>query len=1192
MHVAVRQFVAALVDVLGTRGGLVALYALAAVLRLLIAPHVAFFRDVFVHINNATRLHDGGFAELVNFSEPGVVVPVWYQVFTALPGFISRTPSVVLIKTPIIVADLLLAWVASRLAAERFDPNDPRRTRATVAVAAAVLFGPAVLGVGAAWGQIEAVPMLFAALGSLLLVGGTTSLRRDAGALAAFAFAFAIKPHATFFAPVVLYVLVRRYVLQHSDKRARCIGAAKIVGLAAFGAVLWAASGLPFGVSTSEQLSRYREASGSTSTSANAFNFWGIFGFWRGDAGPTSKYPELSALWLDARYVGVALFIIGGAVVLRRLHRALADGANFVTAYVWASAATSMLAFTFLTRMHERFAIYAIVLFAPLTTNPQLRRLYIAMSVFYVANLWYALSYFNVGVRESNPGLGVRDLRYEPWISWAFGDLFVNPTPMKRLWSAVGVVFCVVLVAGGKRWLVEPATEQTSLTRRMWHSCRRHMFAALHGVPRDAVVGRTNRRWMWGGIVAVVVWWLGALQDQLRVARTLNDSTFHMQMIRWAGGQLRDGRLPLDGWFPDLTMGSAFFHYYQSLSYNVTAVIAAVTPGSSDSLYRLLLWLLVAAWPVAVYAGVRMFGFDRHIALLAGVIALTINSVTGYGFEIGSYTYGGYGMYTQLFGMWLLPLAWGATWRALHRDGHLAWSSVALAFTIAAHLMTGYLAMVTVVALVIAAPSRAIIKRAAIAIGASLAIVSWVLVPLLRDRRYAAVSEWYVGSIFNDSYGAGPIVRWLVSGSLFDEGRLPVVTLLGAIGALVCVLRWRVDARCRAILLAFAFSLLLFFGRATWGGLTTLLPGDDNLQMHRFIAGVHLAGILLAAIGATALVNAVGKIRLPGSLPQPQRVRVGLSIAIVALVIAPAYLDRTNYALKDGDYIDSQQKADNTDGANVDRLLDIVTSRNDGRTYAGTRGNWGKDYKVGGVTVHQLIAHRDLDGIGFTFRTMPSLSTDIEANFDESNLAQYEMMNIKYVLMPDDRSPGVPAILLEAAGRHRLYEVATSGYIDVVNRGQAVYADRANISFRTQQFRSRQDALIGLYPGIAFDGHRPPEPTVQEPPTQRPGRVLSQSHHRTDGEFTADVDLRRNGVVLLKSTFDPGWRAYVDGVETPIVMMAPSIVGVDVPAGQHTVQFRYRPFSQYPLLIVMGIATVAALVVYERKRKQRVAVGQ
>ena len=72
------------------------------------------------------------------------------------------------------------------------------------------------------------------------------------------------------------------------------------------------------------------------------------------------------------------------------------------------------------------------------------------------------------------------------------------------------------------------------------------------------------------------------------------------------------------------------------------------------------------------------------------------------------------------------------------------------------------------------------------------------------------------------------------------------------------------------------------------------------------------------------------------------------------------------------------RRYDATDGRDLDRLVAIVKKRGDGRVYAGLRGNWGRHYKVGSVPVHAWLADRDVDAIGFTFRTIASLSTDVE----------------------------------------------------------------------------------------------------------------------------------------------------------------------------------------------------------------------
>ena len=57
------------------------------------------------------------------------------------------------------------------------------------------------------------------------------------------------------------------------------------------------------------------------------------------------------------------------------------------------------------------------------------------------------------------------------------------------------------------------------------------------------------------------------------------------------------------------------------------------------------------------------------------------------------------------------------------------------------------------------------------------------------------------------------------------------------------------------------------------------------------------------------------------------------------------------------------------------------------------------------MPVYEWLADRDVDAIGFTFRTIASLSNDVEASFDETNPAQYEMFNVRYLILPPDRKP-------------------------------------------------------------------------------------------------------------------------------------------------------------------------------------------
>jgi len=94
--------------------------------------------------------------------------------------------------------------------------------------------------------------------------------------------------------------------------------------------------------------------------------------------------------------------------------------------------------------------------------------------------------------------------------------------------------------------------------------------------------------------------------------------------------------------------------------------------------------------------------------------------------------------------------------------------------------------------------------------------------------------------------------------------------------------------------------------------------------------------------------------------------------------------------------IRQQQTADAISGRELDSLIAIVKRRGDGRVYAGLRSNWGEDYRVGEVPVLAWLADQSVDEVGFTFRTIASLSTDIEASFNEDDFAQYQMLGIRY----------------------------------------------------------------------------------------------------------------------------------------------------------------------------------------------------
>lgn len=680
---------------------------------------------------------------------------------------------------------------------------------------------------------------------------------------------------------------------------------------------------------------------------------------------------------------------------------------------------------------------------------------------------------------------------------------------------------------------------------------------------------------------------LWVLRAEATPVQALNDGVVHRSMIGWAQDRWEDGHLPLDGWYPYLSLGSSRFHRYQSLPHVLTALVATVT--GSERAYSWSLYLLLSLWPLSVFAGGRLLGLGRWRSAVAALASPLVVSAPTLGFEWGSYAWRGYGTWTQLWGMWMLPLAWGFGYRAISRGRQIPWAALVVAMTIAVHLLTGYLALLSLGVLVLLRPTRLPVRalRAAIVGAGALLIAAWVVVPLLADRAFTIQDEFSRNRVFYDSFGARQILSWMVSGQLFDRDRLPVLSVLAAVGLLVAFARWRRDERMRAVVALGLLSLLLFFGRSTLGPVLDLLPGSGDLFLRRYVSGVHLAGLYLVGIGVARLARwstrlvrwGLGRVRVRA----PQAV-LAVLVAALLLVLSPAWTERSSWAATGARWIHEQQAVDATELPAVRALVELARSTGPGRIYAGLRSNWGREYRMGQVPLYAVLVNLDVDHVGFTRPTW-SLSSPVEFRFRDTDPALYDLFDVRYLILAAGREPPVEATLLAERGGHALWEVDVDGAIELVDTTAPIEADRTNLGARVEGWLRSDLTAAGVHPPIAFAGLPAAPATLAEGelPEAPPGRVLASSVDLADGRASATVRADRRAMVLLKASFDNRWRVTVDGREMEPQMVAPSFVGRMVPPGRHEVVFEHVPYPRYDLLLLLGVATLAALVLGPRR---------
>jgi hypothetical protein len=659
----------------------------------------------------------------------------------------------------------------------------------------------------------------------------------------------------------------------------------------------------------------------------------------------------------------------------------------------------------------------------------------------------------------------------------------------------------------------------------------------------------------------------------------LNDGVQHVAFVRRAADAWSRGENLVDHWVPQFELGVPQFLDYQHLPHVAVVVLGRLVGDAVDlrTLFDLVRYALLLGFPLTVFWSMRTMGFNSVASAISAAASSLLSADHRYGFEYDSYVWRGFGVFTQLFAMHLSFIALATLQRVANKETGIVPAALACAALALSHLLYAYMLAITAVVLLLFGASRATLAprlgRFALVGAITTAATSYMWLPFLLHSAYVNVTP-YLDPQKYDSYGAGPILSWLLTGDLLDHGRLPMLTLLLGVGVIGTIV-----TRARRSLVAlglFVGWLVLYFGRPTLGPLVDLLPLSDGLFLHRLVGGVDIFAILLIGIGGAWLWEI--------ARASASRVRLVAVGAASLLLFAPALAERWSYYEQNAAWMRDTQAAIDAD-ADARTILAELARQPPGRVYAGLRSNWGETLGFGipfkSVRFYNLLAHHGLDAVAPPNQSL-SLNADLLWGFNDQDLSHYRLFNVDYAIAPTTVTFPTALRVLTATPRYVLYAAPGRGYGEyaAITRSEPA-STQADLFTRELAWFRGGDAARWAF--IRFDYANAGARTALLPIADCAGGQIAYERVQP-ARLEVLARCGSASAMVIKVTYHPNWHVTVDGAEVSTFMASPSYVAFALPAGDHFVVVEYRSTPiKAPLLVLGGIVLAASALTALRR---------
>jgi hypothetical protein len=620
--------------------------------------------------------------------------------------------------------------------------------------------------------------------------------------------------------------------------------------------------------------------------------------------------------------------------------------------------------------------------------------------------------------------------------------------------------------------------------------------------------------------------------------------------------------------------------------------------------------IFFGVYPACVYLSARKSSFPPLAAGLAACMSVIVAADTSqkhlFGLQSWSFTWEGWGLYTQIVAAVWAFLAWGEAFGwIVHGSGFLR-ASVFLAFSWLSHLIVGYgMSAVTVVLILGVYSPRlkhpfktlgwAFVRWLVLNLTVAF-LISYLILPTLVEAHILNRSRFEPAEYW-DSYGAKKAFDWLFKGRLLDRiyrdsawapfiGNFPVYTTLVLSGVVVIgllALRHLVfsrqqnnaeELRSKSLLLvlgAFVAAFILFTGRSTFGPtLLKLVPFSVNLPFHRFFVHFHMFAILICGW----MIYQIGRL-VCWVIGRFSSVRgLGYLICVILFCLLFVYpIGSHLYARTRQHRIDLRAQEKDTEewwGNATYTLMKVVSDRvheNPGRAYAGAGWNWGKQFTLKFAKVYSLWTQRGLlvPNISYMWHAM-GLNSEMDNHLVEQRLDHLKLYNLRYVLCKPGTVTQPANQISEVHGGHAIFEwTSATGYFDFIQLIGCVSAhSMPKDSFwlwREQYVMARHTHALGKHYRTALLARERCRGDEERIDAALPkGEILAQEGNVDDFQATIKCDEPRGCSVMVRITYHPLFevRAKSTAEVIPTFAISPSYIGMVVPQGTDTYNVRWR----------------------------------